>query len=217
MSNLSKSLMVVAMLFINGTVFAAAELGRDYFLLSPAQSTPENKIEVIEFFSYQCPHCYHLHPLLSSWEKTKPKDVELTFVPVPNFQPSWEPAARAYYALEILGKIKQLDDDIYNVIGTRTANLYDIDSFADFVAKHGVDRAQFLAACDYNTFGGDVVKRKMDHAKEMTARYGIEGTPTLVVDGKYAIKGTPENGFQPADYIRVLKEVIVVVRKEHRK
>ena len=92
MNSLIRSLVVAVALFISGAALADAQLGKDYSLLNPAQPTGTKKIEVLEFFFYGCSHCFHLHPLLSAWEKTMPKDVELTFVPT-IFRDSWEPMA----------------------------------------------------------------------------------------------------------------------------
>jgi thiol:disulfide interchange protein DsbA len=200
-----KGLLVAAVLFISGTALAEAELGRDYNLLNPPQPTSTKKIEVLEFFFYGCSHCFHLHPLLSGWEKTMPKDVELVFVPTV-FRDSWEPMANTYYALESMGKQQQLHDALYRAWNEQNMALVDEDTIADFVAKHGVDRAKFTAA--YNSFA---VQSKVTRAKQMIRSYGINGTPTLVVEGKYVIEG-----LQPEDTIRALKDVIAKARKEHR-
>jgi thiol:disulfide interchange protein DsbA len=200
-----KGLLVAAALFISGTALAEAELGKDYNLLNPPQPTSTKKIEVLEFFFYGCSHCFHLHPLLSGWEKTMPKDVELVFVPTV-FRDSWEPMANTYYALESMGKQQQLHDALYRAWNEQNMALVDEDTIADFVAKHGVDRAKFIAA--YNSFA---VQSKVTRAKQMIRSYRIDGTPTLVVEGKYVIEG-----LQPEDTIRALKDVIVKARKEHR-
>ena len=200
-----KGLLVAAALFISGTALAEAELGKDYSLLNPPQPTSTKKIEVLEFFFYGCSHCFHLHPLLSGWEKTMPKDVELVFVPTV-FRDSWEPMANTYYALESMGKQQQLHDALYRAWNEQNMALVDEDTIADFVAKHGVDRAKFTAA--YNSFA---VQSKVTRAKQMIRSYGINGTPTLVVEGKYVIEG-----LQPEDTIRALKDVIVKARKEHQ-
>jgi thiol:disulfide interchange protein DsbA len=146
-----------------------------------------------------------LHPLLSAWEKTMPKDVEMTFVPT-IFRDSWEPMANTFYALESMGQQQQLHDALYRAWNEENLALTDADNIADFVAKHGVDRAKFSAA--YNSFA---MQSKVTRAKQMIRSYGINGTPTLVVDGKYVIEG-----LQPEDTIRALKEVIVMARKAHR-
>lgn len=203
MKNVFKNLVVAALLLISGTAFAAVELGKDYKLLNPPQPANSKKIEVLEFFFYECSHCFDLHPLLATWEKTMPKDVELMFVPT-MFRDSTEPLARTYYALESMGQIKQLDDAIYQAIHVNKERLYDLNTIGDFVAKHGVDRAKFSAT--YSSFS---VQSKITRAKQMIRSYAIEGTPTLVVNGKYVI-----TGLHPAEAIGVLNEVIAMARKE---
>jgi len=199
-----KSLFVAAALLI-GSAALAAELGKDYKLLNPAQPTGSNKIEVLEFFFYGCSHCFYLHPQLNAWEKTMPKDVEFTYVPT-IFRDSWEPMARTYYALESMGQLHPLHDALYQAWNVNNIDLSDEAKILDFVAPSGVDRAKFSAA--YNSFS---IQSKVTRAKQMIRSYGITGTPTLIVGGKYLI-----TGLQPADTIRVLNEVIAMARKEHR-
>jgi len=200
--NSIRNLFVAALLLISGAAVAAVEPGKDYKLLNPPQPVSTKKIEVLEFFFYGCSHCYHLHPLLSAWEKTMPKDVELVYVPV-IFRDSWEPMARTFYALESLGQQHQLHDALYKAWNVDNDVLGDEVKVLDFLAPRGVDRAKFSAA--YNSFS---MQSKITRAKQMIRSYGITGTPTLVVDGKYLITGV-----QPAEYIRILNEVLDMVRK----
>lgn len=200
-----KSLLVAAALFISGAVFAEVQLGKDYTLLSPAQPTSTKKIEVLEFFFYGCSHCYHLHAPLSAWEKTMPKDVEMIFVPT-MFRDSMEPMARTMYALESLGQRPQLHEALYRAWNVDSIDLSDEAKISDFVGKHGVDRAKFKAA--YNGFA---MQSKVTRAKQMVRSYQIQGTPTLIVDGKYVI-----SGLQPDNTVRVLKDVIAMARKAHK-
>lgn len=203
MKNSIRNLFVAAILFIGGAAVAAVEPGKDYKLLNPPQPVITKKIEVLEFFFYGCSHCYHLHPLLSAWEKTMPKDVELVYVPT-IFRDSWEPMARTFYALESLGQLHQQHDALYKAWNVDNDVLGDEVKVLDFLAPRGVDRAKFSAA--YNSFA---MQSKVTRAKQMIRSYGITGTPTLIVGGKYLITGV-----QPAEYIRILNEVIDMVRKE---
>jgi protein dithiol oxidoreductase (disulfide-forming) len=205
MKSMIKGLLVAVALFISGVAIAEPVLGKDYKILNPAQPTSTKKIEVLEFFFYGCSHCFHLHPKLSEWEKTMPKDVELTFVPTV-FRESWEPMANTFYALESIGQLHQLHDPLYRAWNEQNMQLLDADKIADFVSQHGVDRAKFSAA--YSSFS---MQSKVTRAKQMIRSYSISGTPTLVVDGKYVIEG-----LQPEDTIRALKEVIVMARKAHK-
>jgi thiol:disulfide interchange protein DsbA len=199
-----KGLLVAVALLVSGTAFAAAEMGKDYKLLNPSQPAGSKKIQVLEFFFYGCSHCYSLHTPLSAWEKTMPKDVELTFVPT-IFRDSMEPMARTMYALESIGQLDKLHDALYRAWNVDNVQLFDEAAIGDFVAKRGVDRAKFSAA--YNSFS---MQSKVTRARQMIRSYGVSGTPTIVVDGKYLI-----TGLQPDDTIRVLKEVIAMARKEH--
>jgi len=202
---LFKSLVIALSLMVGGAAFATVEVGKDYSLLNPPQPADTKKIEVLEFFFYGCSHCFHLHPLLNGWEKTMPKDVQLTFVPT-IFRDSWEPMARTFYALESLGQQQQLHDALYKAWNVDNNQLVEEDKIRDFVSSRGVDGTKFSAA--YNSFS---MQSKVARAKQMIRSYSISGTPTLVVDGKYVIEG-----LQPEDTIRVLKEVIAIARKNHR-
>ena len=197
---------VVSALHFSTAAYAAVEPGKHYQILNPPVPTSTKKIEVLEFFFYGCSHCYSLHPLLTEWEKSKPEDVELILVPT-IFRSSWEPMAQTYYALESLGQKKQLHDPLYRAWNVDNLDINDEAKITDFVAKHGVDRTQFSAA--YNSFS---MGSKVTRAKQMIRSYGINGTPTLVVDGKYLI-----TGLQPPETIRVLRELITKTRKERRR
>ncbi|HEU0189065.1 MAG TPA: thiol:disulfide interchange protein DsbA/DsbL [Gallionella sp.] len=206
MKKIIKLLIVAASLLFGSAALAAVEPGKDYKLLNPAQPTSGTKIEVLEFFFYGCSHCFHLHPKLVEWEKTMPKDVELIYVPT-IYRDSMEPLARAYYALESMGQDRQFHDALYRAMNVDNVDLHDEATISDFVATKGVDRAKFSAA--YNSFS---MQSRVTRAKQMIRSYGISGTPTLVVDGKYLI-----SELQPEELIRVLKEVLVKARKEHKK
>jgi len=197
-----KSLLVAVFFMLFNSAYAALP---SYTLLNPAQPASSKKIEVLEFFFYECPHCFHLHNELIVWEKTMPADIDLEFMPT-IFRDSTEPLARTYFVLKSMGKIKPLDNEIYQAIHVKQIGLYDLDSIGAFVASKGVDRAKFVA--DYNSFtvSSDIVR-----AKQMIRTYGIEGTPTLIVDGKYKI-----TGMEPAETLIALNEVISMVRKERK-
>lgn len=199
-----KSLIAAAALLLCSTAFAAVQLGRDYTLMNPVQPTSTKKIEVLEFFFYECPHCYKLHEKLAPWGKTMPADVEMTFIPT-IFRDSTEPLARTFYSLESMGRIKEFDDDIYQA-AYKQIPLYDLESIQQFLAIRGVDQAKF--ASNYNSF---TVNSKIARAKQLIRTYNIQGTPTLVVDGKYVI-----TGLEPVDTIKVLNEVIAIARKDHK-
>ena len=195
----------VAVTMVFASQAFALEPGKEYKLLSPPQPTHSGKkIEVLEFFFYGCIHCYHLHPKLSAWEKTMPRDVEITYVPVA-FRSSWEPMANTFYALELMGKrTPQVDDALYRAWNVNNIDLSDEAKIGAFLAQHGVDSNKFREY--YNSF---TVETKVLRSKQMLGLYHIMGTPTLVVDGKYVIEG-----LEPDDTVKALGDVVDMVRKQ---
>ncbi|HEY9446771.1 MAG TPA: thiol:disulfide interchange protein DsbA/DsbL [Burkholderiales bacterium] len=159
--------------------------GKDYQVIKPPQPTDSgNKVEVLEFFWYGCPHCAHLQPSLRAWLKRKPADVDFKHQPAA-FQDSWLQLARTYYAIESLGLTEKLHYDLFEAIHDRRALdpatlARDPKSLFDWVAAKGVDRKKFLDA--YNSFG---VVSKTQRTIDLTMRYDIPGTPALVIDGRY--------------------------------
>jgi protein dithiol oxidoreductase (disulfide-forming) len=197
---------IFAVLAVLCATYAHGEVveGKDYKLMSsPQPTTSGKKVEVLEFFFYGCSHCYHLHPFMTEWEKKKPKDVELKYVPV-IFNESAEPMARAFYAVEAMGQLNKMHDELFKSLYVLNVEMNDEKSITDFVAKYGVDRAKFGAA--YNSFA---MQSKITRSNQMVQSYGIRGTPTIVVDGKYAI-----SGLQPERIVEVLDEVVKIARKE---
>ncbi|MDO8412349.1 MAG: thiol:disulfide interchange protein DsbA/DsbL [Gallionellaceae bacterium] len=199
-----KQIVGVLALLCASHAFGAPEAGKDYTPIIPPQPMHSgNKIEVLEFFFYGCSHCFKLHPLLSAWEKKMPKDVELIYVPT-IFNPAWEPMARTFYALESLGQQKRLDDALYDAWNVQNLVLSDEATATDFVAQHGVDRKKFSDA--YNAFA---MQSRVLRGKQLQQSYNIRGTPTLIVDGKYAI-----TALHPEDTIKVLNVLVDKARKE---
>ena len=135
-----------------------------------------------------------------------PKDVELQYVPV-IFRDSWEGMARTFYALEAIGQQRRLHDDLFTAWNVKNIELGEESQILDFVAQRGVDRAKFSAA--YNSF---TMSSKVARSNQMVRDYGIRGTPTIVVDGKYVI-----TGLEPAETIKVLDVVVAKARKERGK
>lgn len=174
-----------AVLLCCGSVWAADAPveGQDYQLLNPAQPTSNpGKIVVSEFFSYQCSHCYAFYPVVKAWAAKLPQDVVFERVPVSLGRSSWVPVSQAFYALQAMGKLEQMDRLIFAGIHVQNAKLLDEASVTSFVAKQGVNAADFTAA--YNSFG---VKSSTVRADQMMKTYKVQGTPSMVVDGKYVV------------------------------
>ncbi len=108
-------------------------------LSTPQRQEANGKIEVMEFFSWGCPHCYEFYPGLSRWLATLPKDASFKRVPVGLGHPEWEALAKAFYALQVTGDVERLDSQIFEDIHKNHVWLYDEQSITAWVGKHGVN------------------------------------------------------------------------------
>jgi thiol:disulfide interchange protein DsbA len=162
---------------------AAAQLveNTDYRKVEPpAPTSSAGKIEVIEFFSYGCPHCSAFYPVISAWAAKLPKDVTFKRVPVTFNRPPWINVARAYYALQASGDLDRLDGKLFHAIHEEHLQLFDEQSLADWVGKNGGSAEKFASA--YAAFG---VNNQTVQADKMAEDYHIDSIPTLAVDGKF--------------------------------
>jgi thiol:disulfide interchange protein DsbA len=166
-----------------GAAFAQAP----FTLLNPAQPTDPEKIEVIEFFWYGCPHCYHLEPMINAWEKKLPKDV--VFKRVPAATGGWTNLATVFYTVEAMGLSDKLHGKIFDAIHKQNINLGNKSLRDEWLAKQGVDVAK------YNEMEKSfTVMTKVQRAKQMSALYKIDAVPQLVVNGKYVVSSESAGG-----------------------
>lgn len=158
---------------------AQARAGFEYQIIPQQPVATGPRIEVVEFFWYGCPFCNQLQGPLEAWLKRKPDDVELRRIPA-IFRESWVAHARLFYTLESLGEIERLHQAVYRTIHAEREDLTSAESSAAWAARHGIDRARWLAA--YNARETDA---KVEQSRTYTRAYAIRGTPSLVVDGLY--------------------------------
>ncbi len=191
-----KSIFSLFILLIASTSFAAessktpAAEELHYDVVSPPHPVSDpSKIEVLEFFWYGCPHCYHFEPYIKEWLKTKPANV--VFIRQPAiFNAHWEAHAKAFFTAESLGVLDKMHDDFYDAIQNKHETLESEADLAKFFVAHGVKEEDFHKA--YKSFAVDA---KMRQAETLAPSYGIDGTPALVVNGKYRIGAAKAKSF----------------------
>src|SRR5688500_13325454 len=178
--------------------------GVDYIEIPNGQPClPLNgKIEVVEVFGYVCPACAQFQPLVNGWKKKLPANVRFTYVPAA-FGGPWITYGKTYYAAETMGLVERTHDDLFKAIhidqtlkGERGQD--SIADIAAFYAKHGVDAKQFSSTAE-----SFAVNAKLNRAKQWAIRSGLEGTPTMIVNGKYRVLGKTF-----ADMLRITDQLI---------
>ncbi len=194
-----------------GPVASAAQpgtprLGYEYQQIPPQPVTTGPRIEVTEFFWYGCPHCHQLQGPLEAWLKRKPADTELRRIPA-IFRESWVPHARLFYTLESLGELGRLHQTVYRSIHVERDDIAGAESSAEWAVRQGIDRARWLIA-----YNAPEVDRKIEQSKAATRSYAIQGTPSLVVDGRYITSSGMSESYQGV--ISILDELIRIARQE---
>ena len=170
---------------LTALAFAAASAAdvvekKDYERLkNPQPVETGKKIEVIEFFSYGCPHCNDLEPILHAWLQKLPADVQFRRVPV-MFQQRWEALAKIYYTLDAMGEEARLSPEVFKAIHASGLALHQDKVFFDWAAGKGLDRTKVA-----ETYASFAVNSKFNRAKALAQSYNIQSVPTMIVDGRY--------------------------------
>ena len=179
-----RPLVAAGMLLLAAGGASAIELteGQQYKLLKPAQPTDvaPGKVQVVEVFWYACSHCFAIEPKIEAWNaKGKPAYVESVQMPA-TWNELLKTHARVFYTAELLGRLKQLNGEIFREINVKGNRLDTPEKIEAFFVSHGVSKADF-----HKAFTSFAVESKLRQAEEMNKRYQITGTPTWVVGGKY--------------------------------
>jgi thiol:disulfide interchange protein DsbA len=190
---------LVASLALFATLLQAETFreGVDYELLQqPGKVEVPGKIEVREFFSFSCPHCFRLESFTSEWKPKQAEDVNFVMTPAA-MRKDWEPLAHAYYVAEALGKLEQIKPDLFDAIHVKKKQLFTQSELAGFFKGYGVSEDDFNKL--YNSFS---VRVKVRQATALAKTYRLRGVPALVVNAKYLVKTQSDKTF--ADMLAVV-------------
>ena len=156
--------------------------GVHYTLIENAPVTSGGKVEVVEAFSYMCPHCAAFEPYISNWEKHKPENVVFRRLPIVFGRASWEVYARAYVTAEIMGVADSAHAALMDKLWKDKEIPRSIEELSKFYANYGVDPEKFVATS--KSFAVDARIRR-EQREAQTA--GVQGTPSIIVNGKYLV------------------------------
>ncbi len=180
--------------------------GKDYHVLDPRApvEAPAGKVEVVEFFWFNCTHCNAFEPMLQTWIKNIPKDVAFRRVPVA-FNDSFAPQQRLFYVLEAMDLVEKLHAKVFAAIHVEKQKLDKGDAIIDWVVKQGVDKAKFEA--QYNSFS---IATKASRATQLQNAYKVEGVPALGIAGRFYTDGSMAGSMDRA--LRVTEALIADAR-----
>lgn len=163
------------------------EAGKNYFVIDPPQPTESNgKVEVLEVFSYGCPHCNEFQPIAENIRKSLPAGTSFRYLPAGFGRASWETFARAYYVAEALGILDKTHAALFKAIyAERKVNGVSpsLDEIAGVYAASAGVKAEDVVA----TATSFAVNAKVKRGEAYVKATGVDGTPTLIINGKYRL------------------------------
>ena len=166
---------------------------------APVSLPAGKKIEVVEFFWYECPHCNQFESLLEGWVKKLPADVAFRQVPV-GFTARHQQHQKLFYALEEMGQLATLHRRIFAAIHVQNRRMSTEPEIMAYVKDQGLDMAKFGDA-----FKSFQVNTKATRAKTLTEAYKIDGVPALGIHGRFftsgALTGSHDRALAVTDFL----------------
>ncbi|MCU0967932.1 MAG: thiol:disulfide interchange protein DsbA/DsbL [Rubrivivax sp.] len=161
--------------------------------------SPDKKIEVVEFFWYECPHCNAFEPMLEAWAKRLPADVYFRQVPV-GFTARHQAGQKLYYALEAMGQLPAMHRRIFAAIHVQGRRLSTESDIVAFVRENGIDADRFT-----ETFRSFQVSTAATRARQLTDAYRIDGVPAMGIHGRFftsgALAGSHDRALAVSDFL----------------
>lgn len=195
------------LLFITISLLSLEVFAQGYTTLkdqAPLQAAAD-KIEVTAVFSYTCPYCYQLEPLLQTWALKQQADVQVVHLPAA-FNKQWEHLARAYYIMDALDLSEQAHMGLFNAIHQENANLGSQRALGKFFERYGIESNKVEQL--YTSFG---VESRLRQDVSRLKAYRITGVPALVIDGRYVIDGGSAGSLP--NMLTVADQLIEEIRK----
>jgi len=169
---------------------ATFEEGQHYQRIGTPVSAPTDRVEVIEAFAYPCPACRSFLPIIKRWEHDAPDYVEFSRLPIA-LQRGWDLFARAYYTAQVLGLGDEAHEGVFKAMHDERRQIRNFEDIAGIYADFGIDVQTFLS-----TAQSFAVESQMGRNRTQVGRFGIRGTPTMVVQGKWRVSPGDFDSYQ---------------------
>lgn len=169
-------------------------------LKTPQRTSNPEKVEVLEFFWYGCPHCFRFEPHIEAWKKSKPANVEFINV-APPLNPAWKIHSQAFYAAQVLGVLDKFHESMFNAIHIEKKQMRKPADVINLAESLGLDGEEFG-----KTMKSFNVDAKIRQSLQMAGNANITSVPTVIINGKYKTTGTLAGSYP--NLIRVLNELV---------
>jgi protein dithiol oxidoreductase (disulfide-forming) len=202
----------ISLLLLALTALACGAARADTFrTIDPPQPVlTGSRVEVIEFFFYQCPHCAVADPTVTAWVKNKGDAIVFRRIPI-IWNTQETAGAQMFYTFQALGKEEELHAKAFNAIRTLHVSLQTPQEIEEWVVKQGVDDRTWKSA-----FQSASVVQKTQASNTIWKPYGATTAPSFVVDGKY-LTDTQTGGQTVFTLPKTLDDLVTKARADRAK
>jgi thiol:disulfide interchange protein DsbA len=177
--------------------------GQHYDAIDAASNMPDDKVVVTEAFAYPCPACRNFLPVITAWAEQAPDYVEVQKLPVA-LRPSWAPFARAYYTAQVMDLGPEAHEKTFKALHDERQRITSMEDIGKLYEEFGVDAGEFVEMSE-----SFAVESQMGRNRTEVRRFGIRGTPSVIVQGKYRMKLRAFDSYQ-----EMMRAVDVLVARE---
>lgn len=164
--------------------------GRHFHAINSPATPPTDRVEVVEAFAYPCPACRNFLPIIARWAEQLPDHVALSHLPV-GLQPGWEVFARVYYTADVLGLGHDAHEAMFRAMHDERRQFRNIEDIAQLYTEFGVGADEFVSTSQSFAVDGRMRRNRND-----IMRYGVRGTPTMVVQGKWRLSPSDFSSYE---------------------
>lgn len=151
--------------------------GKHYRVIDGAHASQKPK--VTEFFSYGCPHCYHLEPTMQRWLSKKPANIAFERVAL-GLNEQWAILAKAYYIADALDVVSKVHADLFENVHVQGRLPRNDQEIAAIFTAHGVSLDDFNKAAASMS-----VMSKLEADKKRAIKWRVMSVPAFVINDRY--------------------------------
>jgi thiol:disulfide interchange protein DsbA len=181
------------LVYVSSIVLTDAPLGdfvegEHYFLLENPRRIRGDKVEIMEFFSYACQHCFRFDKDLDSWVEARKDRIKFVRNPLIASE-HWRTMGRAYYTMQQLNILEAGHLQLFSAIHDARRTLNTAEKLAAELATDNITEATFIS-----TFNSAEITAKINRADALSRRFKIATVPNMVVNGKYLVRTSDKVG-----------------------
>ena len=174
----------------------------ELYLTLEDRELKNDPIEVIELFSYTCPHCQRLDVSILKWAHGLPDDVSFRQIHMNNSVQT-EVLSTVHLVLVEDDMHDQLNGFVFREFNQNPTTFARPESIADLLEVHGMDRDRFLSL-----YRSSRIATKRDQESELAKEFGIPIVPYFVIANRFTVSA--EQTFR--ETIDKVNKVIEMVR-----